>query len=150
MPAVEETGRPRTCQLSLLIVWLWMPTASGHLDPLLVWYALPLVPCCCQNKFPVDFLIKFSPYQVGLYHRIQNGNSLSHSRVPASVQTCCSFIFLLSVIQRIALSRLCCFPFQTACWLKSEVVRFLLCGVGFRVHPKSTAIPLNPVQVSSI
>ena len=91
LPAVEETGRPRTCQLSLLAVWLRVPILSGHLDPLLVWYALPFVRCCCQNKFPVDFPIKFSPYQVGLYHRIQNGNSLSQSRVPDSVQTHCSF-----------------------------------------------------------
>lgn len=47
VPAAEETGRPRTCQLSLLTVWLWVPTVSGHLDPLLVWYALPFVWCCC-------------------------------------------------------------------------------------------------------
>lgn len=76
VPAVEETRRPRTCQLSLLTVWLWVPTVSGHLDPLLVWYALLFVRCCCQNKFPVDFPMKFSLYQLGLYHGIQNGNSL--------------------------------------------------------------------------
>lgn len=104
----------------------------------------------------MDFPIKFSPYQVGLYHRIQNRNSLSQSRVPNSVQTPCSFLFLLRVIQRIVLSRLCCFPFQAACWLqaskwlKSDVACFPLCGMGFRLHPKSNPITLNPVQVSSL
>jgi len=96
------------------------------------------------KQLPVDFPIKFSPSQVDLYHRIQNGNGLSQSRVPDTVQTHCSFLFFLRVIQRIALSRLCCFPFQTACWLqassrrlKSDVACFPSCAVGFRLQPKT-------------